>query len=187
MKKRYLWIVRRAHRALRHKKMRRHGWWRSLTKPMLEKRFWQPCRDSVATGLAVGCFFALMPLPLQMIFAGTAAMRMHGNVPIAMATCWATNPVTNLPIWTIQIMLGNWIQDHLHLPMPMILSMEKKFDHIGSVNAGNFFLGSFVSGLLVAMLAFGLVHLFAAIMPHHLPTRKRLERKSPGESSSEAA
>ena len=124
MKKRYLRIVRRMYRALRHPRLRHRDWWQALTHALFERRLWMPCRDTVATGLAIGLFFAVMPVPLQMIFAGVIAMRFRSNVPIAMASCWLSNPVTNVPIWAFQLFLGNWLQSLLHLPMPEILGMQ---------------------------------------------------------------
>jgi hypothetical protein len=69
MKKRYLWLVRRAYRTLRHKRLRHRAWWRKLTKPLFERRLWMPCRDSVAVGTAIGMFFAVMPMPMQSVAA----------------------------------------------------------------------------------------------------------------------
>ena len=58
MKKRYLRIVRRMYRALRHPRLRHRDWWQALTHALFERRLWMPCRDTVATGLAIGMFFA---------------------------------------------------------------------------------------------------------------------------------
>lgn len=144
-----------------------------MTRPLFEKRLWKPCRDSVATGLAIGLFFSVMPIPLQSIFAGVLAMRSRSNVPFAIGACFLSNPFTNVPIWAAQLFLGNTIQKHLELPMPEILrSMEKTLPHVGTVNAGNFILGALVSGVILALLAYPVVHLFSALMPHHLPVRK---------------
>ena len=74
MKRRYLWLVRRAYRALRHPRLRHRGWWQALTHALFERHLWMPCRDTVATGLTIGMFFALIPVPMQMIFAGFTAM-----------------------------------------------------------------------------------------------------------------
>lgn len=165
------------YRALRHPKLRHRGWWRKITNPIFDKQLWKPCRDTVAGGLAVGLFFAVLPVPIQSLFAAVVAMRIRANVPFAMAACWLSNPFTNVPIWAGQMFLGNWIQDRLHLPMPSILSMEKHFNDLGTVHLGNFLLGSVVSGVLLALAAYPIVHLFSAIMPHHLPVRKPLLKR----------
>lgn len=45
------------------------------------------------------------------------------------------------------------------------------------VHAGTFILGAIVSGFLLALLAFPLVHLFALLMPQHLPVRPNKAEK----------
>ncbi|MFD0893474.1 DUF2062 domain-containing protein [Luteolibacter ambystomatis] len=172
MKHRYLRMVRKMYRALRHPKLRHRGWWRKMTHPLFERRLWKPCRDTVATGLSVGMFFAVLPIPAQSLFAAIVAMRMRANVPFAMAACWLSNPFTYAPMWAAQLFLGNWVQKHFHLPLPEILSMEKNFPVVGTVHAGNFILGAIVLGLLLALATFPLIHLFSALLPHHLPVRK---------------
>lgn len=144
-----------------------------------------PCRDTVASGLAIGMFFAVMPLPLQMMFAGITAMRLRSNVPLAMAACWLSNPITNVPLWAFQLWLGKAVCDITGLPspdMPWLRNWiewikhkdwldEKLLDFIRHANLSNFLLGSLLSGILFAAAAFGLVHLLALVMPHHLPVR----------------
>jgi uncharacterized protein (DUF2062 family) len=161
-------MVRRAYRALRHPQLRHRGWWRRLTLPLFERRLWKPCRDTVASGVAIGLFFGMLPLPLQSIFAAITAMRVKANIPFAVAATWLSNPVTNVPIWVAQLWLGNQIQELFSLPAPEFLGTFH-LPGVGVVNASNFMLGCAVSGLMLALLAFPMVHLFSAIMPHHLP------------------
>jgi uncharacterized protein (DUF2062 family) len=176
MKARYLKMVRQSFRMLRHKRMRDRPWWRRLTKPLMDRHLWIPCRDTVASGLAIGLFFSmLLILPFQMIFAAVLAMRFRVNVPFAMAACWVSNLLTNVPIGMAQVWLGAWMRKALGFPMPGFLTkVYFKIPEIGEVNAASFLLGMFVSAVLVALAAFPIVHLFSAIMPHHLPVKKAL-------------
>jgi uncharacterized protein len=186
MKRRYLWLVRRAYRALRHPRLRHRHWWQDMTHSLFERRLWMPCRDTVATGLAIGMFFAVMPVPLQMLFAGVVAMRFHSNVPLAMAACWLSNPLTNIPLFLAQYWLGSKFAAAVGLHLPEI-TWFKNFLHwvndsewfkvpippdILNGSAGDFFLGTLISGILLAGLTYPLVHLFSAIMPHHLPASR---------------
>ncbi|WP_035609234.1 DUF2062 domain-containing protein [Haloferula sp. BvORR071] len=189
MKRRYLWLVRRAYRALRHKRLRNRHWWQDITQALFERRLWMPCRDTVATGLTIGMFFAVMPLPMQMIFAGVVAMRFHSNVPIAMAACWLSNPLTNIPLFLFQYWLGSKVASVIGLQLPEIhwfqnflhwLSESKGVEipkHILNGSAGDFFLGILLSGILFAAITYPLVHLFSALMPHHLPVRPHRTQK----------
>ena len=184
MKRRYLKMVRNTYRMLRHRKLRHRPWWKTLTKPLFDRHLWIPCRDTVAIGLAIGLFFSMiLILPLQMLFAAVLAMRFRANVPFAMAACWVSNIFTNVPIGMAQVWLGSWMRDTLGFPMPGFLAkVHFRIPEVGEVNAASFILGMFVSAVLLALLSYPLVHLFSAIMPHHLPVMKRrVPRVSPGE------
>jgi len=144
-----------------------------LSKPLRQRNLWVPCRDSVASGLAIGLFFSMMFMPFQMLPAALIAMRVKANVPIAMAACWITNPITAAPALYGQFYLGQWLRDTLHVPMPEFMT-KVQFDvpAVGLLNAGSFILGMISSGVILALLAYPLVHLFSAVLPHHLPVRK---------------
>ncbi len=181
---------------LRHKRLRHRAWWQKLTRPLFDKQLWKPCRDTVASGLAVGFFFSMMAMPFQMIAAALVAMRVRANIPFAIAGCWVSNMVTHIPIWVGQEVLGEWMRDKLGFPMPDFLvnsaiqipeSWEKFYtktkpgewmsDTLGvalpeDLNAASFLLGMMASGILFAFLAYPIVHIFSKFMPHHLPVLK---------------
>jgi uncharacterized protein (DUF2062 family) len=178
MKKRYLRLVKRSLKALRHPRLRHRRWWRFLSKPVANRALWVPCRDSVARGMTIGLFFSMMLMPLQMLPAALIAMRFKANVPFAIAACWVTNPVTTAPVWYGQFRLGQWMRETLLVPMPdFITKVEFEVPGVGLLNAASFILGMITSGVLLAMCAYPLVHLFSAVMPHHLPVRRRLKPK----------
>lgn len=180
MKARYLWLVRQSFRTLRHRRMRHRPWWRKLTKPLFDRHLWKPCRDSVASGATIGSFFAVMPMPAQSLAAALVAMRCKGNVPFAVGFCFLSNPFTNVPIWSAQLWLGNFIQHHVPVPMPAILSkMEATLPGLGPVNAGGFIVGSVASGCLLAAVVFGLARCFALLLPLHLPAKIRFPKVPP--------
>ncbi|BCU76083.1 DUF2062 domain-containing protein [Luteolibacter sp. LG18] len=153
-----------------------------MTHPLFERRLWKPCRDTVATGLAVGMFFAVQPVPLQSIFAALIATRLRANVPFAMAACWLSNPVTAGPICLTQLGLGMFLQRTFNLPVPKgeirWEALAKLSPKLASIPLGEFLLGCLASGVLLALLTYPLVHLFSALMPHHLPVRKYLAEPS---------
>lgn len=159
---------------LRHKRMRDRPWWKKLTKPLFGRHLWMPCRDTVAAGLSIGLFFSMiLVLPFQMLFAAVMAMRFRVNVPFAMAACWVSNIFTNVPLGVAQVWLGGWMRESLGFPMPSFMTkVYFMVPEVGEVNAASFFLGMMVSAVLVALIAFPLVHLFSAVMPHYLPIRK---------------
>jgi uncharacterized protein (DUF2062 family) len=174
MKKRYMGLVRNAHRQMRHPRLRDRGWWEVISRPLLDRALWIPCRNTVATGLAIGLFFSMMPMIPQSIVAAILAMRVKANVPFALAACFVSNPITNVPIWIAQIRLGQWLIDVLSLPVPQFLAKaHMSLPGVGTLSVSNFIVGFVTMGVLLALCAYPIVHLFSAIMPHHLPVRKK--------------
>lgn len=178
MKRRYLKLVRQAFRSLRHPRLRHRPWWQAVTRPISDRALWIPCRDTVATGLAIGLFFSMMLMPFQMIPAAILAMRLRANVPFAMVACWLTNPVTAGPVLFGQFVLGQWLRDTLGVPMPEFLAaVHFEAPKVGTLNAASYILGMITSGVALALCAYPIVHLFSAVMPHHLPVRSRRLRQ----------
>lgn len=174
MKKRYLKLVRQALKSLRHPQLRHRPWWQAITRPFANRALWIPCRDTVASGMAIGLFFSMMPMIPQSIVAAILAMRVKANIPFAMAACFVSNPLTNVPIWVAQIRLGQWLIDVLSLPVPHFLAKaHTSLPGVGEMSVSNFIVGFVAMGVILALCAFPLVHLFSAIMPHHLPVRRR--------------
>jgi uncharacterized protein len=180
MKEKYLSLVRKSYRMLKHKRLRDRPWWRAMTRPLFDRQLWIPCRDTVAAGLAIGFFFSMiLVLPMQMIFSAVVSMRFRVNVPFAMLACWISNVFTNVPIGLVQVAIGDWMRQTFGIKVPGFESVKISFDQI-EFNAASFLLGMIVSGVLLALAAFPIVHLFSMILPHHLPVLKRrplLKRK----------
>jgi uncharacterized protein (DUF2062 family) len=72
------------------------GTWlhKKLGDRMFAPELWQPTRQRFAAGMAVGAFFALLPLPIQMLGAALAAYITRVNIPAAIAATWISNPLT---------------------------------------------------------------------------------------------
>lgn len=180
MKAHYLKMVRRVHRTLRHPRLRHRPWWRKLSKPLYHRSLWVPCRDTVASGLAIGLFFSMMLMPFQAVPAALIAMRARANIPFAILACWLTNPVTTPAVLFAQFRLGHWMREALGVPMPVFLcKVHFEVPGVGELNAASFILGMIATGVLLALCAYPLVHLFSAILPHHLPVRRRKKLNAP--------
>jgi uncharacterized protein (DUF2062 family) len=179
MKKRYLKLVRQAFKTLRHPRLRHRRWWQVISRPLFDRSLWVPCRDTVSAGLAFGLFFSVMLMPFQSLPAALLAMRFRANIPFAMAATWLSNPFTTPAILFGQFRLGQWMRDTLRVPMPDFLTtVHFHAPGVGTLNAASFILGMISSGVLLALCAYPIVHLFAAVMPHYLPVRSRRARQA---------
>jgi len=183
LKRRYLRLVRRTFRMLRSPRLRRHPWLLRLIAPIFSRELWHPCRDTVATGLAVGLFAAMLPVPGQMILAAVVAMKLRGNIAIAAAACWVTNPFTQLFVMRQQELFGKFLHKDVGLPeIPLVSNLEGAPKIIGiqleSMNVGNFITGFFMSGIILFLCAFPLVYFLSALMPKVLPKSRYRRAKA---------
>lgn len=160
---RYLRLVRRAHRILRHRQLRHRLWWQPISRRLLDRRLWQPCRDTVAGGISLGLFFAMMPMPMQTLASAAVATRARVNIPFAVGVCFVSNPLTEPFIRITQLRFGGWLRDNLGIAPPQVGDLAM---HPG---VADFILGFLVSGLLLSLAAYPLVHLFSALLPDKLP------------------
>jgi uncharacterized protein (DUF2062 family) len=63
-------------------------------------------RDSVANGVLIGLFCAMLPLPIQSIIAAIVAIAMNAHLPLAIALVWVSNPLTAIPLITAALYVG---------------------------------------------------------------------------------
>jgi len=184
IRKRYLRLVRRAYRFLRSPKLRRHKFLQKILSPIFDRELWHPCRDTVAHGLAIGLFVGQLPIIGQMVLAAIGAVRFRANVPIAIAACWLTNPITHPPIILFQERFGDFLREKLHIPIhPLLKQIEIPLSGIpglenASLNAGSFILGFITVAMLLMMLAYPTVYLLSAMLPKLLPKTRYQRAKA---------
>ncbi len=93
----------------------------------------------MAAGLALGLFWAMMPMPFQMLPAGVSAFFMRVNIPAAISSVWITNPITFPFVVYWQYRLG------------AMITGSGVGDGAGS-GFGAFILGCAVSGLIAGLV-----------------------------------
>lgn len=98
----------------RRKHMRRHFLHGLFGKVILADDLWHFNRRSVSGGLAVGLFVAFTPtMPFHMLLACLGAVYFRVHLPIALAACWVTNPLTVVPIYMQAWRLGRHVLNFL--------------------------------------------------------------------------
>jgi uncharacterized protein (DUF2062 family) len=88
-----------------HRTLLESRWLRPFRALLHDPALIVPHRRGVARGLAVGLFWAFMPVPGQSVFAAISAIWLRVNVLVAMATTWITNPFTAVPI----VIAAHWV------------------------------------------------------------------------------
>jgi uncharacterized protein (DUF2062 family) len=118
--------------------------------------FFSVSRRSVAGGIWIGVFIALIPLPGQTLIALLAAMALRVNLPVAGIATWITNPITMVPFFYWEYGLGTLILD---LPIEDFdIDLSLHWVTSGFLNIWKpLLLGSFISATIVASLAYVVV------------------------------
>ena len=182
MRRRYRRFARKTYRFLRCPRRRRdsrlHDW---LAARVLNRHLWKPERHPVAISVAIGLAVAMLPpIPVQMLVAAVVAVLLRGNIPIAAAACWVSNPLTWYPILVLQRSIGDWLLrpgsfDELH---PNIHTLRCTA------------LGAVVLAIVLAPLGYFLVYVLwdmfgwigRRLAPQPVPVARDLPVSPPGKS-----
>jgi uncharacterized protein (DUF2062 family) len=104
----------------------------------------QGSAESVARGGAMGLWVALTPtVGIQTMIVLLLAVPLRANMPIAMAMCWITNPLTLIPFYFAFYWVGAVVLGH------QVEGFTEVGDKIGDVIMGIPDQHSLVDGLLV--------------------------------------
>ncbi len=136
-----------------HKQLRMFG--RLLHDPNL----WHLNRRSVSGAFAVGLFWALIPIPFQMVTAAATAIPVRVNLPVSVALVWITNPVTMPPIFYTTYLVGTWILGVPPQPFELELSVDWLLNSIGHLWKP-LFLGSFICASVSSGLGYAIMRGF---------------------------
>lgn len=97
------------YRFLKHpRKLRQRPVLRWFARHFLDKQVWKPTQHTFSGGMAVGWFITLQLLPIQMPTATLLCALFRVNIPIALAICWVSNPVTVPLLVPIEYAIGKW-------------------------------------------------------------------------------
>ncbi len=105
----------------------------ALGRLLHDPNLWHLNRRSVSGGVAVGLFVAWVPLPIQTLLAGVAALVLRINLPLSVVVVWVTNPVTIGPMYWSAWWLGAAILGSAHEPQRFELTFDWLFSELGQV------------------------------------------------------
>jgi len=136
-----------------HEAIRNNRHLRVFGRLLHDPNLWHLNRRSVAGAFFWGLFWAMIPMPLQMLAAAASAILFRVNLPIAVALVWLTNPLTMPPVFYFNYLVGCWLMQR---PVtvtdfqPSLAWFESVVGHIWEP----LMLGSVVVGLLLAVLGY---------------------------------
>jgi len=116
-------------------------------------------RRSVSGAFAAGLFWAMIPMPVQMVAATLTAILVRINLPISVALVWISNPITMPPIFYFNYLVGTWF---LGAPaeveefQPSLDWIAAKLDAIWVP----LYFGSVVVGIVCGVLGYGAIRAY---------------------------
>ena len=118
-----------------------------------DPNLWHLNRRSVAGAFAVGLFWAMIPVPLQMVAAAATAILCRVNLPLSIALVWITNPLTMPPLFYGCYRFGNWLLGRPPSDLQISLSWEWFTQSIGEIWQP-LYLGSLVIAIIAALAGY---------------------------------
>ncbi|MBW1988965.1 MAG: DUF2062 domain-containing protein [Deltaproteobacteria bacterium] len=104
---------------------------RLLGEKVFGREAWRINEASLAGGLSLGLFVAFTPtIPFHMLLCAVGAVFLKVNLPVALAACWVTNPLTAVPIYMLAARLGKDMVAH-----PEAMDAFLAFFHFGGKTA----------------------------------------------------
>jgi uncharacterized protein len=165
--------------------LRKHRALRPLGALLQNQDIWHMTRRSISGAAFVGLFVAWLPIPAQMLVAGTAAVLLRCNLPLSVALVWVTNPVTMPAMFFSAYKLGAWLLDRRLIVTSSGVTWQWITNELPQIWQP-LLLGSVIFGLLSGGAAFLLVrlvwrlHVLQALRERRQRRKRTRERKLAG-------
>ena len=124
-----------------------------------DENLWHLNRRSVSGGVAAGLFWAMIPMPVQMVASAFSAVVFRINLPISVALVWLTNPLTIPPVFYMNYLVGTWLLGTPADAAEFQLSVEWIANEIGAIWKP-LYLGSLVLAVLLAVCGYAAMRLY---------------------------
>ncbi len=162
--------------------IRNHKHLQFLGKALHDPNLFHLNRRSASGAMAVGLFFAFVPIPFQMIPAAAFAILCRVNLPISIALVWITNPLTMGPIAFVCYQLGNLMLGSS--PDSSVQNLDwanaqHLLDNLGAIG-WPLLVGSLCVGAISATLGYAVIRLlWRWSVVQHLRQRKARRSQQP--------
>lgn len=124
-----------------------------------DANLWHLNRHSIARAMAVGLFWAMIPMPMQMLASALIAIPLRANLPLSIGLVWLTNPITMPPVFYANYKLGTLILGTPAIQMPDKISMQWVIE-VTTTHWQPLYLGSLVAGICLSFLGYSLTLLY---------------------------
>jgi len=139
--------------------LKKHRLLRHFGALLHDENLWHMNRRSVAGGVAAGLFWAMIPIPVQMVTSALSAVMLRINLPISVALVWITNPLTMPPVFYVNYLIGTWILGQPPDVGEFQLSVEWISAELGAIWKP-LYMGSIVLGTVLACIGYSAIRLY---------------------------
>jgi uncharacterized protein (DUF2062 family) len=113
-------------------------------------------RKMISRGVLIGLFIAFIPMPMQMAAVLLFVPFVRFNVPVALAMCWLSNPITMPPMYYMEYLTGSYLLGIEPEPVEMTLEWFK--ENLDAIFIPLYF-GTAVYSIFGSLTAYFLVNL----------------------------
>ncbi len=114
-------------------------------------------RKMVSRAVLLGIFIAFIPMPMQMAAVLAFMPFFKFNVPIGLAMCWLSNPITMPPMYYMEYLTGSFLLNMK--PEPVELTLTWFSDNIDKIFIPLYF-GTAMYSIFGSLLAYWAVNHF---------------------------
>jgi uncharacterized protein (DUF2062 family) len=133
---------------------------RMFGKLLHNPNLWHLNRRSVSGSFAVGLFWAMMPIPMQMVASAATAILFRVNLPVSVGLVWITNPITMPPIFYFNYLVGSLFFPGCSLNIEDFQMSAEWLSHSLGEIWQPLFLGSLIVGTSLAVIGYSGMRLF---------------------------
>ncbi len=162
-----------------HEMIRNHKRMRCFGSLLLDPNLWHLNKRSVSDAFAVGLFWAMMPIPMQMLAAAATAISIRVNLPVSVGLVWITNPVTMAPIFYFNYLVGSFFFPGGYLNMNEFEMSVEWISHSFGEIWQPLVLGSLIVGIILAVIGYTGMRLFWRWHVVHHYQKRHKGRKPP--------
>jgi hypothetical protein len=152
-----------------HKKLRD-----LIKKYKIRPEYLSPNRKMISRGVLLGLFIAFIPMPMQMAAVLLFVPFIRFNVPIALAMCWLSNPVTMPPMYYMEYLTGSFLLGIEPAPVQMTLEWFK--NNLDDIFIPLYF-GTAMYSVFGSLIAYFCVNFFWKRSVKSERTKKTISRK----------
>lgn len=143
-----------------------------------DHRLWSIRRKTVVPAASLGLFVAFLPLPGLFLIAALAALALRVNIPVAVLTSLANNPLTMGPMYYVAYRIGATLLSVPERASPSF-SIEMSYDWLQNTFLTIWqplLLGSVLAGAVAALIGYLLLDVVWRMSLADYKARKRKQR-----------